>query len=94
MLQPTEGTGYTFDLSNNGCCIESDTSVKVGTYLSIQLELSSQDASSVSIPVARVHWVCERRFGVEFMKQTEHESQRLQEFVWDMASQGRGQKGQ
>src|SRR5215217_6225153 len=89
MLQPTEGRGYTFDLSANGCCIESDTGVQVGTYLSIQLELSPHDdASSVSIPVARVRWVCECRFGVKFMKQTQQDSQCLQKFVGDMASQG------
>jgi hypothetical protein len=42
MLKPTAGEGYTFDLSTNGCRIESDSTVEVGSYLAIRVRLTDR----------------------------------------------------
>ena len=91
MLKPTEGEGYTFDLSTNGCRIESDISVEPGSYPAIRLRLPDHMGSPFSIPVARVRWVRGEEFGIEFMKRQEQDLRVLEQFVWETASAGSGQ---
>src|SRR5215203_4199456 len=77
MLKPTEGKGYTFDLSSKGCRVESDTRVEVGTFLCIHLRLTDQGGTPVFIPVARVRWAVDTMFGIEFLKWAGREQLRL-----------------
>jgi hypothetical protein len=90
MLKPTAGEGYTFNLSTNGCRIESDSTVEVGSYLAIHVRLTDHTGSSLSIPVARVRWVGAQAFGIEFMKRQEQDGRRLEQFVRETAAEGTG----
>ena len=82
MLTPTNGGGYTVNLSMKGCCIDSDVPVEVGMCLSLCMELSDQTSSQLIIPVAQVRWVDANTFGLEFIKMAEPHRARLQQFVW------------
>src|SRR5215211_7956416 len=62
MLKPTEGEGYTFDLSSKGCRVESDTRVEVGTFLSIHLKMEDEEGTPVFIPMAKVCWAASSAF--------------------------------
>jgi len=86
MLKPTEGEGYTFDLSSKGCRVESDTRVEVGTFLSIHLKLADQERTPVFIPVAKVCWAASNAFGIEFLRWGKQNRRRLEQFVWEISS--------
>jgi len=87
MLAATHGEGYTFDLSTNGCRIESDTPVQAGTFLSLRLDLADHNRyrSPLSIPVARVRWANGDSFGLEFIRMKERDRLRLEQFLWNPA---------
>src|SRR5215211_892221 len=86
MLKPTEGDGYTFDLSSKGCRVESDTRLEVGTFLCIHLKLADHEGTQVFIPVARVRWAADTMFGIEFLKWAGRDQFRLERFVWETSA--------
>jgi len=83
VLQPTQGEGYTYDLTIKGCRIESDVKVERGSYVSLALQLHERQVP-LAISVARVRWVRGPVFGVEFLKIAEPDKARLEQFLWSL----------
>jgi hypothetical protein len=88
MLRPTQGGGYTYDLSPRGCRIESDITVERETYLAAKIELEDDTGSPIIVPVARVRWVTDRAFGIEFIKVWYRDSVRLEQYLWARRASG------
>ena len=81
MLQPTQGEGYTYDLTIKGCRIESDVRIEPGSYLSLCFHIEHH--TPIRVSVARVRWVRGPAFGVEFLKIAEPDNARLEQFLWN-----------
>ena len=60
------GRGLLVNLSTPGCAIESHTSLQQGAY--VALEILQEESAPVSIPLAKVRWVRQGRFGLEFLR--------------------------
>ena len=60
------GEGLLLDLSVRGCRVDSQTPVRPGTELRLQIHLF-QDSTPLEIAVARVRWSQDQQFGVEFL---------------------------
>lgn len=60
------GHGHTLDINENGCQIESATSLPTGRYLTLRFYLPKSSAP-IQVELARVRWVKARHFGVEFI---------------------------
>ncbi len=82
MIRPAQGAGYTYDLSQRGCRIESDTVVEAGTYFVLNIDLDDEIRTPVLVPVARVRWVKDHVFGMEFIKVVHRDSLRLEKYLW------------
>lgn len=82
MIRPTQGAGYTYDLSPRGCRVESDTTVEQGTFMVLHIELDDGIRSPIIVPVARVRWVRDCAFGIEFIKVVYRDIARLEKYLW------------
>lgn len=60
------GLGQLVNVSTPGCAIESHTSLQQGAY--VALEILQEASAPVSIPLAKVRWVCQGRLGLEFLR--------------------------
>lgn len=72
--------GQTLDLSVGGAKFESDLAVFPGKTIMVRLVLPGAE-SSVSIPEARVRWVNEQTFGVEFDNIRQDELDDLEDLI-------------
>jgi hypothetical protein len=75
-----EVEGHTLDLSLGGAKFESDLDVFPGKTIVIRLMIPGLDAP-LSIQEARVQWVDEQKFGVEFQKVEPQELDELEELI-------------
>ena len=60
------GQGTMCNLSAEGCMVKSETSVEVGRYLALRLDLPDQ-ASPIYVELAAVRWSVGQEFGLEFL---------------------------
>ena len=65
------GDGHVYDLSGNGCAIQSAVSVRVGDMLQLRIIIPEAD-QSLKVRRALVRWVEGCRFGVEFRDDRPH----------------------
>ena len=72
--------GHTLDLSLGGARFESDLAVFPGKTIMVRLLVPGAE-SPVSIPEARVRWVDEHTFGVEFEHVQADELDELEELI-------------
>ena len=72
--------GHTLDLSLGGAKFESDLPVFPGKTIMVRLVVPGAE-SSVSIPEARVRWVCEQTIGVEFENIRSNELDDLEDLI-------------
>jgi hypothetical protein len=72
--------GHTLDLSLGGARFESDLAVCPGKTIMVRLLVPGAQ-SSVSIPEAKVRWVAEQTFGVEFENVRPDELDELEELL-------------
>jgi hypothetical protein len=81
--------GHTLDLSLGGARFESDLAVFPGKSIMVRLLVPGAE-SPVSIPEARVRWVDEHTFGVEFENVRPDELDELEELIdeFDETDQG------
>ncbi|HKT36129.1 MAG TPA: PilZ domain-containing protein [Nitrospira sp.] len=81
--------GHTLDLSVGGARFESDLAVFPGKTIMVRLLVPGAE-SPVSIPEARVRWVDEHTFGVEFENVRADELDELEELIdeFDETEQG------
>lgn len=81
--------GHTLDLSLGGAKFESELSVFPGKTIMVRLVVPGAE-SSFSIPEARVRWVNEQTFGVEFEHIRPDELDDLEDLIdeFDEAEEG------
>ena len=81
--------GHTLDLSMGGARFESDLSVFPGKTIVVHLVLPGAELP-LSIPEARVQWVADQTFGVEFQNVQPDELDELEELIneFDEAEEG------
>ena len=74
------GEGQVLDLTNPGCLIQSKACLKKGETLHLKMFLP--DAKSpLTVALAVVRWAHGSRFGVEFIKMTEHDRAQLTRYI-------------
>lgn len=76
----TAGEGKLVNVSQGGCAIESEKSLKTGDYVSLLIHPHDQ-GQPIAIESAAVRWVRGRDFGVEFVKILPGELERLTQFA-------------
>ena len=74
------GEGRVIDISLPGCLMESPESPKPGDYVQLKLFLPDQQPA-IRVPLAVVRWAEGLRVGVEFIRSSEDDQQRLTRFV-------------
>lgn len=74
------GEGVLHNLSQTGCRVECDRTVRQGSYMTVRLLLPNT-VHSLRIDVAAVRWVQEEYFGIEFLRLPLLEQTRLQQFL-------------
>jgi PilZ domain len=81
--------GHTLDLSLGGARFESDLDVFPGKTIMVRLVVPGAE-SAVSIPEAKVRWVDEQTFGIEFENILPEELDELEELIneFDEAEEG------
>ena len=72
--------GTMLNVSGEGCAITSGTVVDKARYLQLTMQLREQE-EPVQVDLAVVRWVSSTRFGVEFIKMSPQEEERLKKFV-------------
>ena len=72
--------GHTLDLSLAGARFESDLAVFPGKTIMVRLVVPGAE-SALSIPEAKVRWVDEQTFGVEFENVLSNELDELEELI-------------
>jgi hypothetical protein len=72
--------GTILNLSGEGCAITSDTIADKAIYLQLAIQLRDQE-TPVQVDLAADRWVSSTRFGVEFIKMSSQEEERLKKFV-------------
>lgn len=75
-----DGFGCTYDLSEGGCRIDSETPPPRGTYLSVGIVMPDHGGPLV-IPVAVVQWVNGHTFRVEFLQVSPESQRRLRHYL-------------
>jgi hypothetical protein len=73
---PYVGEGLILNLSSRGCSVEGMQTVLNGSYMKLGL-LLSDSALSLRIDLAAVRWVTGSCFGVEFLRLSVEELERL-----------------
>ncbi len=79
---PFVAEGQLFNLSLTGCSVVTDRTVLQGSYVKLNVFLSSPRLSFV-IELGRVRWVRERTFGVEFIRLPTVARHRLDRESWE-----------
>lgn len=74
------GEGRVLDLSLPGCLLESPKKVTAGEYLQLRLFLPDRQAP-LHVALAAVRWVEGSKLGIEFIRTSEDEQRRLEQFV-------------
>ena len=74
------GMGIVYNLGVGGCKMVSHRKVKTGDLLSVHLNVPEQN-TPISILAAKVQWVVEHGFGVEFLEIQKVEQARLERFL-------------
>ena len=74
------GEGRILDISLPGCLLESPKQMIAGEYLQLRSFLPDHQAP-LHVPLAAVRWVEGSKLGIEFIRTSEDEQRRLEQFV-------------
>lgn len=74
------GEGTVVDISEDGCAVGSDATVRTGTCLTLDIFLPYQDFP-IMVDQAVVRWSAGRVFGVEFLRMEPGDWKRLHQFI-------------
>ncbi|MCW5799772.1 MAG: PilZ domain-containing protein [Nitrospira sp.] len=74
------GEGRILDISLPGCLLESPKKLTAGEYLQLRLFLPDHQAP-LHVALAAVRWVAGSKLGIEFIRTSEDEQRRLEQFV-------------
>lgn len=80
----SEGNGQLIELSKEGCRIVGTQPVATGRSLTLSIKFN--DGHPALIVCGKACWMEGNRFGVNFLKLTDNERQRVQNLVWKFAS--------
>ena len=78
--QPDIRQGTTFDISAGGCAVTSITSISPGTGVKLLIHATDL-AVPITVDSAAVRWVSHGEFGVEFLRLTDLDRNRLQRLL-------------
>ena len=70
------GEGVLLDLSPTGCRMRSDITVNAGAYLALQIAVA-QEPTPVAVEVSVVRWCKDGHFGVEFLRYSQGDRERV-----------------
>ena len=74
------GEGVLLDLSPTGCRMRSDIALNEGTYLALQIVIS-QERTPLAVEVSIVRWYKDGHFGVEFLRYSQGDRERVTNLV-------------
>ena len=74
------GEGILLDLSPTGCRMRSDIELNAGAYLALQIAVA-QDPTPLAVEVSVVRWCKDGHFGVEFLRYSQGDRQRVTDLV-------------
>jgi c-di-GMP-binding flagellar brake protein YcgR len=74
------GQGTMYDISAGGCAVTSTVSVSAGTGVKLLIQATDL-AVPITIHSAAVRWVSHGEFGVEFLRLTDLDRNRLQRLL-------------
>ncbi len=74
------GEGVLFDLSPAGCRMRSDIALNAGTYLALRIAVE-QVPTPVAVEVSVVRWCKDGHFGVEFLRYSQGDRERVTNLV-------------
>ncbi len=73
--------GTVTDLSMGGCKVGSPSPVDTGTHLELRIHFTPESKFPMKVDLAKVRWVMERAFGLEFVRMQPEEQDRLRRLV-------------
>jgi hypothetical protein len=76
----SESVGTIVNLSESGCCVDTDSQVYTGIQLALSLHVPGE-ASPIYIEKAAVRWSRERELGVGFIAVAPSYQERLDQFL-------------
>jgi hypothetical protein len=76
----SESVGTIVNLSEGGCCVETDSQVYTGIQLALRLHLPGEEAP-IRIEQAAVRWNRGREIGVGFITVTPSHKERLEQLL-------------
>jgi hypothetical protein len=74
------GEGILLDLSPTGCKIRSDIALNAGAYLALQIAVAHEPIP-LAVEVSVVRWCKEGHFGVEFLRYSKGDRERVTNLV-------------
>lgn len=74
------GTGIMYNLSKEGCAIESQTHMPMNSYVQLEVQVSP-DEPPVLVEFAAVRWSTRTEFGAEFLTLAEVSKQRILKYL-------------
>lgn len=74
------GTGTMYNLSTEGCAVESETHMPMNSYLQMEVRVSP-DEPPVHIEFAAVRWSTRTEFGAEFLTVHEESKTRIAKYL-------------
>jgi len=75
----SESAGTVINLSENGCCVETDCQVYTGIQLTLRLEVAGE--APIQIERAAVRWNRGRQLGVGFLTMTSPHQERMTQLL-------------
>ena len=78
------GEGVLQDLSQYGCRMESDSSLRPGTELELGIFYGSRESMPIRVELATVRWAKGQEFGVKFLRLQCHEEARLRHVIAEL----------
>ncbi|MDP3599357.1 MAG: PilZ domain-containing protein [Nitrospirota bacterium] len=79
------GEGVLLDLSPTGCRLRSDIALNAGAYLTLQIAVA-QEPSPLAVEVSVVRWCKDGHFGVEFLRYSHGDRERVTDLVETLPS--------
>lgn len=74
------GEGVLLDLSPAGCRMRSNIALNAGTYLALRIAVT-QEPTPVAVEVSVVRWCKDGNFGVEFLRYSQGDRERVTDLV-------------
>ncbi len=77
------GDGTCYELSAEGCTMESQANVGKGDHVALQLYLPDQQdpTTALKVKIAAVSWAIQQKLGLEFIRLPSGGQQRLRRYV-------------